>query len=176
MIMIDIETLGTRPGCVILSIGATDGNTEFYVDVNPQSCLESGLSVSWSTISWWLQQSAEAREAITNKSDRVELRNALQALSGAFSWEGQEVWCNGLNFDIPILEHAYAVVGMAPPWAYNKCRDYRTVIKQLPHAVQEKLRVEPRLAHHALEDAKAQFLSLKGVLDEYAQARNHIQD
>jgi hypothetical protein len=106
----------------------------------------------------------------------VELRNALQALSGAFNWEGQEVWCNGLNFDVPILEAAYAAAGLQPPWTYNKCRDYRTVVKLLPHVDLERLRVEPKLAHHALEDAKAQFLTLQGVLREYAKARNHVQD
>jgi hypothetical protein len=177
MIMIDIETLGTASDSVILSIGATDGSQEFYVVLNPQSCLDAGLSVSWSTISWWLQQSPDARASLITKTrDSVELRNALQALSGAFNWEGQEVWCNGLNFDVPILETAYAATGLQPPWAYNKCRDYRTVVKLLPHADLERLRVEPKLPHHALEDAKAQFLTLQGVLHELAQTRNHVQD
>ena len=66
-IMINLETLGTVAGCVILSIGAVafDRETgelgmEFYEVINQVSCEEAGLHVDQKTVDWWAARTAEA--------------------------------------------------------------------------------------------------------------------
>lgn len=72
-VMVDLETLGTKPGSVILSIGAVtfdldgsgrDGRT-FYQRVNIQSCLDAGMTVDGDTVEWWFHPDRDqARRAL----------------------------------------------------------------------------------------------------------------
>ena len=79
-VMVDLETMGKRPGCPVLSIGAVffDPQTgalgpEMYEVVNYKSCLQLGLEADAETEAWWAQQSEEARLvidlAMVNKGD-----------------------------------------------------------------------------------------------------------
>lgn len=166
-IMIDTETLGVRSSSVIISIGAVPFDDAaigpgFYQRVDIQSCLDVGLTVDASTIEWWMTQSDEARAAFDEKG--VPLRAALNRLSELF--EGSElVWANGVNFDVPILENAYHACGMVVPWKFYNTRDYRTVKNMFPKEFLNSLRVEPVVAHNALDDARAQALTLQAIWD-----------
>src|ERR1700722_9599333 len=69
---VDLETLDTVPGGVILSIGAVMFNVEriipdsaFYTILSVQSCEAYGLTVNEETVKWWEKQSDEAREVLT---------------------------------------------------------------------------------------------------------------
>lgn len=165
-IMIDIETLGTAADSVILSIGAVrfseEGlRDEFYADVTIDSCLRQGLKIEGRTVAWWMEQGEEAR-AIFGRTG-LALPTVLHALSEAYDWEDAGVWCNGLTFDLPILDTAYRACGMAAPWAYYNARDYRTLKNELPKETFRSLEVKPTVAHNALEDAKAQALTLLAI-------------
>ena len=110
-IEIDIETLGTDPNSVILSIGAVQfdevGLTNpFHVHICPESCEAAGLTMDARTVLWWLEQSKEAQESIVSK-DQISLKDALTKLSLAFNWQDAKVWSNGIDFDLTILENAF---------------------------------------------------------------------
>lgn len=159
-IMIDIETLGTRAGCVVLSIGAVQFSDkglgkEFYVSINPESCTEWGLKIEPRTVMWWLEQSQDARDFLI-KGKHVDLDIALAELKSAFKWKGEQVWCNGASFDFPILEAAHDAVGARVPWEYWSTTDYRTLKNIVPREVYEAAKVEPVIKHNALADAIAQ--------------------
>jgi len=165
-VMIDIETLGTAANSVILSIGAVqfDENgfgDEFYSNVNIDSCLERGLVVEGRTILWWMGQDEAARAALGQ--DELSLATALQGLTNAFDWANTRVWCNGLNFDLPILDTAYRACGMSAPWAYYNGRDFRTIKNELDKESFRALEIKPAVAHDALEDAKAQAMTLLAI-------------
>lgn len=168
-VMIDIETLGTAANSVILSIGAVqfgpDGlGNEFYTAIDIDSCLNSGLQVDGRTVAWWMVQTAEARAVFNERGG--ELQEALLSLSGAFDWKGDTlVWCNGLSFDLPILDTAYRACGLAVPWRYYNGRDYRTFKREHSSELVSSLEVEPTVAHNALADAKAQALTLLAIRD-----------
>ena len=159
-IMVDIETLGTQPGCVILSIGAVEFNDkglgkEFYVQISPESCTDWGLKIEPRTVMWWLEQNEAARKTLTD-GKRNPLEAALTALNAAFKWKDQPVWCNGANFDFPILEAAYAALGWQAPWAYWSTNDYRTLKNIVPRDVYNASKGEAQIKHNALADAMAQ--------------------
>lgn len=165
-VMIDIETLGTAANSVILSAGAVQFGEnglgdEFYSNINIDSCLDKGLMVEGRTILWWMGQNDEARAALGQ--NELPLATALQGLADAFDWKNTLVWCNGLNFDLPILDTAYRACGMQPPWAYYNGRDYRTVKNELDKESFRALEIKPTTAHYALEDAKAQALTLLAI-------------
>lgn len=170
-IMLDLETLGQTPGSVILSIGAvrfdeTGILDEFYVNINPESCVAAGLRMDVSTVMWWMGQSDEARKALVAGEAKI-LQEAL-AMFGSWAIrlgtpqaeQVTELWGNGSDFDNVLLTHAYASVGMPPPWPFWANRDYRTlkgIRKDIPFE-------KPAIAHNALEDAKAQAKHLLKIL------------
>ena len=80
--MIDLETLGTQPGSIILSIGAVLFDPtkapheclgeEFYYVIGKPTCLAAGLTFSQDTLDWWKKQSPEARKVLTQSEDPNE--------------------------------------------------------------------------------------------------------
>jgi hypothetical protein len=143
---IDLETLGTLPGSVILSIGAVLFDPtkpveeclgkEFYCVVSKADSLAHGMSFSQDTLDWWMKQSPEARQVLTDadsdeKADMLE--DALGMLS-QFITPNMKVWSNGANFDQPLLEVAYSKIGQPIPWKYYNSRCHRTVLSLHPAA------------------------------------------
>ena len=162
-IMIDIETLGNQPGCVILSIGAVkfaEGQIleRFYRNICPQSCEEVGLTISAETVQWWFQQSDESRMAFAGGGQVLPM-----ALADLSTWIGQgqvEIWGNGSDFDNAVLRVAYEKCGMPVPWNYWENRCYRTV-KSLYPGIQIK---RSGTHHNALDDATSQAFHLMEIM------------
>lgn len=148
-VMVDLETLDTRPTAAIISIGAVifDGfaaGREFYVAVDMQSSLEAGLTSNPRTLAWWGDQSAEARAVFTDP-------NRMPLAFASFLPPDCCVWGNGASFDNAILQNAYAAAGMDLPWKFWNDRCYRTVAACAPTR-----RVQSGTHHNALDDAKSQ--------------------
>ena len=166
-LMIDIETLGTRSTSVILSIGAiefdhTNLGRRFHRRINIDSCLNCGLTVDGSTIEWWMGQDEKAKRIFDERGD--DLRTVLLDFAQAFDWTDKLIWCNGMNFDLPIIENAFDKCNLKTPWPYYNGRDYRTVKGMFSKETVNRLRVEPMVAHDALADATAQAMTLQALL------------
>lgn len=160
-VMIDLETLGTRPGDTILSIGAVKFNTDteitekFYVTISPESCKAAGLRAQKSTLEWWDKQSEAARTAAFK--GEFSLDAALLKLT---MWmpplDDAVVWGNGANFDNALLAAAYRALKMDVPWHFWNDRCYRTVFALFAKDKKKNVGVE----HNALDDAVTQALTL----------------
>lgn len=130
--MLDLETWGTKPGSAIRSIGAAlftlDGNIggTFYCNVDDQSCADIGLTKDPKTVSWWASQSRASQEQLLKGPVPVAV-----AVANFIAWYrlngAKRLWCQGANFDAPILEHIIELLGKTIPWAYWDVRDTRTV-------------------------------------------------
>lgn len=167
---IDLETLGTVPGSIILSIGAVlfDPATgalgkEFYCVISKQSSEFFGMTHSVSTLEWWTKQSPEARKVLTEAEadDAAYMDVALERLT-AFIPKGAKVWSNGANFDQPLLAVAYDRIGGTVPWEFWNGRCHRTLVALCPN--EKALRPATVCAHNALEDAKWQARHLCNVV------------
>lgn len=136
-IMVDLETMGTRPGSAIVAIGAvmfteTDILREFYRVVDLESCQAVGLHIDAATVMWWLRRDDQARSELGK--DAVTLPRALLDFS---EWIGQPgfhyVWGNGAAFDNALLAEAYHRCQLQLPWKYKHDRCYRTMAAAFPH-------------------------------------------
>ena len=172
--MIDLETLSTDNDAVILSIGAVqmtlpkfEGEVflegtlgaEFYINVDPQSCIDHGMRVNASTIDWWQDQDPAAQKAL--RENRVGIRSALAELwHFLIPSEGDTctVWAHGDVFDIAILNNAYIrfVKYKTTPWKYNGVRDARTAYDLTGVWPNDDHNDINHVAHNALSDAKRQ--------------------
>ena len=165
-IMIDLETMGTRPSAAIVSIGAVifDEHTlrdQFYANVNLQSAIDSGATVSGATVMWWLKQHDDARLAISDPHSAQPIREVLGDFDSyvrrTVGYDIDGVWGNGAAFDNVVLAESYRRLGMEPPWPYWLDRCYRTK-KNLHPTVRPDHTVTP---HNALDDAVTQALHLQ---------------
>ena len=129
--MVDIETLGTRPGDTVLSIGACMFTPEkvtekFYVTISSVSSNEAGLRAQRSTIDWWSKQSAEAKAAAFKGEFPLDV-----ALDKFTAWLGNAettlMYGNGANFDNALLGAIYRAVKKEVPWKFWNDRCYRTL-------------------------------------------------
>lgn len=173
--MIDIETLGTRPGSVIVSIGAvpfdpvagTIGEGGFHVHIDWADAQRCGLRIDAETVGWWLQQSDGARLSLMS-IDAQSLASALADL--ATLWDTNRAihpWSHGAGFDVVLLESAYFACGRKAPWQYNRVMDCRTIYALA--GVKPKDFFEPgATVHNALDDARAQA---RAVIAAYAKLR-----
>lgn len=166
-VMVDLETLGVVADAVIMSIGAVKFDLEtgdiddagFYASISIESNTEVKRRIQEDTLIWWIKQSAEAREVFTEPKDT--LRNALVALSDWIGNGQYEMWSNGADFDLPMLNHAYTqhVIEIPwGPWSSNCMRTY----KKLPGAAAFRPAFVG-VKHHALSDAIHQVNTLHAI-------------
>lgn len=170
-VMIDLETLGTGPYAVILSVGAREFDPVnmnigrgYYQNVDRDS--QGRRSVSQKTVDWWEKQSQEAKDAL--KKDTLPLDRVL---SDFRKWLPKEpiVWGNGATFDITILGTAYGL--NKTPWKFRDVRDMRT-IKALKLIDDDSVTFKGTL-HNALDDATWQAEYVCRALNKYLKMRRN---
>lgn len=184
--MIDIETLGTKPGCVILSIGAvafdplqkydegfkySDYNV-FYCNLTIFDQLLSGLTIEQGTVDWWKIQSPEAVGALTDP-DPISLYSGIGRLISWFDSLGGDrgkVWANSPDFDLAIIEKASEIINFNRiPWSFRDKADLRTI----KHIAQLKLKPGDEIAypvrhgthHNALDDCFHQIAVVQTCME-----------
>lgn len=159
---IDLETLSTRGDAAILSIGVTAFDRmsgllgpRLHVNINIDDAIKHG-HVSGSTLAWWMQQDANAKEVAFNGDS--SLAGALVALCGFINaLPGVRVWGNGATFDIGILEYAFNKLGLITPWVFYNIRDMRTLVDLADDMGFDKRSIEFQgTAHNAGDDAAHQ--------------------
>ena len=163
--MIDLETLGTGPDCVVLTIGGvkfnpnevSDTHNEFYYRFDVDEQLAKGRTTLDSTLEWWGRQEKSVRDEALGDEGRTPVLDVLKHLN---KWcVGVDViWCQGPAFDIVILEHMYRQYQHHVPWPFWKIRDSRTLFSIMPNDPRKEIDFD---AHNALEDCKVQALCVQ---------------
>lgn len=162
-IMIDLETVGSVPGCGICAIGAAactdDGfvTDRLYVIVSRISCRDFGLFEQQSTLDWWAQQPEAARHVLLLAEDpdgSMALPDAIDELNRFVRRQGPnvEVYGNGSDFDNAILAAAAHAAHVDLAWQFWANRCYRTLKARVPHVGL----VRQGTHHNALDDACSQ--------------------
>jgi len=177
-VMIDIETLGTDPGSVIIAIGVCEfgpdglGERE-QISVSADSCQCYGLETDPDTVDWWKEQPEQARQQL--KGGKT-LPDALDTLAKFCDCDrDQLIWANSPAFDIVLLEEAYDRIDRNPPWAFWNTRDMRTV-RDILDWTDLELGVPPdapEVEHHALHDAIAQAAKTQQALKIYREGSSY---
>jgi len=171
---IDIETLGTSPDAVVLTIGgikfdptADDGlHSEFYYRIDADEQIEMGRSVMESTLEWWEKQSEEVKAEALEPTGRVPVEETLKALN---KWlvGVDKLWCQGPVFDIGILENLYKKIDLHHNWSFWNIRDSRTLFSLVDGDPRKEIDFA---AHNALADAIVQSLCIQKVYKELGKS------
>lgn len=140
--MLDLETLGTRPGCVVYQIsavmfrwpecepppvkdaGCAPGRLTMWPDVGEQ--LEIGLLKDPETMRWW-----ESKGGLPHRGEGVQtpaIDAAEKLIVWCYRYRPEAVWMWGADFDGPVLASFFQACGFDRlPWEYWRARDARTV-------------------------------------------------
>ena len=145
-IMVDLETMSTRPEAAIVAVGACTfdhpgvARERFYQTVD----IESSQSQVLRLFARWLL----AVYRVTDDSYKIP-REAT-------------VWGNGAAFDNVILTSAYRNCNLPLPWTHKQDACYRTLTLEFP-GVPKPVRDES-LSHNALADAVAQAEHAEAIM------------
>jgi hypothetical protein len=186
-IMLDLETLGTKPGCVVLSIGAKVfdpyGNDSamrpptvpplpsFYRNIDLFASLMLGLTIDPATVEWWRKKDADAQEALL--AGKVTPQKAVQGWEEWYSGQNQarapsdliNIWAKSPGFDCHVWEHVAGLVMAVPlAWDFRRFRDVRTLVSV--SGIDEKsitAKGTGRTQHNALDDCDVQILQVQAA-------------
>jgi len=141
-IMKDLETLGTKPGCVVLSIGAVvfsprgrqmimQGANCYYSTITIFDQLMKGLKIDEGTVAWWQKQSPEAQAAINESARPFHIvANEFNEWVWSHTKDDNEkrlmMWANSPEFDCSIWRAACEAFGIQTSWDHRLQRDMRT--------------------------------------------------
>ena len=169
-VMLDIETLSTRPESVILTLGAVkfspwdqEVNTEtgLYLRIDVDEQLQLDRHVQQETVDWWGKQAEEVREEALGEHERTRLGDSVDQLN-RFLVGAENIWCQGPAFDIVILENLYRQLGRPTPWQFWQIRDSRTLF-----SVHGDPREKGRHgAHNALIDCYYQARAVQQIYNQ----------
>jgi hypothetical protein len=165
-VMVDLETLGVKPGSVILSLGAVEfdphgdalgARVHYHIDM--QSSIAAGFKVDPTTFYWWLAQSDQARRGLINGN---AFAKPLGHVLGQFEdWLGDRVvWAWG-DMDVASIGHAFDALDRKRPWFYRNVRDARSIVLEMVD--EQEVRVSPAIEHDALSDAIAQAKTIQNL-------------
>lgn len=165
-VMLDLETLGTQPGCVILTLGAVKFNPYkielepgpgLYIRPDVDEQIARGREVQEDTLEWWTRQNEEVREEALGTEGRVPVEQMYKELN-KFLVGVDNIWAQGPVFDIAILENLYKQYGWPTPWQFWQVSDSRTLFK-----VHGDPRKKTDLLHNALADCVSQAVAVQQI-------------
>jgi len=175
-IMLDLETLSTRPDATILTFGACkfspynqeDITQGIYFRISVDEQIELGRHVDDNTVEWWSHQADDVREEALGDDNRISLDEFTRSLN-RFIVGCDNIWAQGPVFDIVILENLYRQLGLPCPWQFWQIRDSRTLLST--HG-------DPRDKnkaglHNALEDAVSQAQAVQTVFKQCGITEKH---
>lgn len=169
-IMVDLETLSTKPNAYIVSIGAVAFDSrgvhdEFYKVIKP-TIHDDKFDVEMGTLQWWMDQPDEARKVFSDLHHEpleLVLTRFSQFVEKHLS-KDDGVWGNGASFDNVILRNAYDTVGWKDhvPWKFWQDKCYRTIKGMRRDIPLDRIGTH----HNAMDDAKSQAFHLINILDK----------
>lgn len=159
---IDLETMGNLPTSAITAIGVVmfdleDNRREFEVNVSLQSSMDKGMTVQGDTIMWWMNQSKDAQNALTDPKP-VDLDIALRMVDQfirAHRAKSFTCWTHA-TFDAPIINYALNLCDIKPAIHYREHRDIRTLTWLNRNSGPKATMPAQLTAHRALDDARYQ--------------------
>lgn len=160
--MIDLETLGTRTGSIILSIGAVvfdpmagkvhtkKPHAGYFQNVSINDSLASNYTLDKDTLLFWMDQSEEAKANVFKKpcSELEYIMASFEAWLKAGKIE--RLWGHPSAFDLSMLAVMWDKDKRKVPWKVQHTRCSCTLLQTLGLKVELS---EGHVEHHALHDA-----------------------
>ena len=179
-IMLDLETLGTRPDAAIIQIGAvlfepkSGGKIDNANGFNQHVIYQDGSgSVDHGTLGFWCTEKNVKRMGENMQKKAEFLPKVLSDFTAwpvnvLGSWDAVgRIWAKPSVFDVTILRSAFIRTGTEAPWNLRSPRDCYTVFDLVGGA--PEVDWTGLVAHDAFDDAVGQAMQKQkaaAILDE----------
>lgn len=171
--MIDIETLGSSPGCSIISIGAIpfefdsiiDESKWFLLTIDLQSCIDSGLTIENNTLAWWLNENPKLLTDILKDPHKTSIHDGICKLKRYINIHCNKLyspWSKGSAFDIPILNYAAKKCNVQ---LFNGLINERCARTYM--SLDSTIKVDNPYKHNPLSDCLTQIKTIQLIYDKY---------
>ena len=177
-VMLDLETLGTRPDAAIIQIGAvlfepvSGGKLLNMHAFNRYVLVQDGTgSIDHSTLCFWLAEKSAGAMGAALADHADHLGTVLSELEDwpmkvmDIPWSSIEgVWADPADFDFPILKSAFAVFGKGVPWDRRVTRCARTLYHTVCGGVKPEIDWIGFTHHNAMDDAVGQAMQVQKAM------------
>jgi len=175
-VMVDLETLSLDYEAMLLSIGAVsfplphppvfenEAISLFYRKIKLEGQQAIGREFNPETLRWWFTQPSHVQKEAFDANGldlAIALSHFMAFLPRVMQKQPDEIWSNGADFDIPILQHYFRRNGYQIPWSYKSVRCFRTLKELHPGHEPEGF---DKNKHNALEDALHQTKWLHKIM------------
>lgn len=185
--MLDIETLGRKPGNSIISIGASlfnatneqkiigDVNNHFYRVLSLFDLHNHGFQTDDVTLKWWKEKAIWKSLLAQTRDSNVGARKACEDFGNYIKEvKPHKIWANSPSFDVEMVRYMFRKMTVPFPIHYKEEMDFRTLMEltypareNRPKRIFSGLNVE----HHALGDAIEQSFQATRALHALGLAR-----
>lgn len=179
-LVLDIETLGVKPGAMILEISAQCGSESLDLLIDPKS--HPG-KVELDTLLWWstVPELAAKERAFGASPRRMEMLFAIYELNYFIEKTAPDFyWGCSPSFDFEHLAYWYRFFKIAIPWKYHQLRDVRTVRDFLSRERLAELSMEAKLfggcPHMSTYDARLEAMIVKEAREVASACRYKTLD
>lgn len=178
--MIDLETLDTRPSAVVFQVGVlvfkdivpenfrTNLILEekiYHLDILDQ--IMAGRTVDLETVRWWQTQKVDAWYRSANEI--TSTRDLFQDITYFYSkHEVKCLWANSPSFDTVIMRSLRESLGIS--WKFPSFRqdmDLRTLKQMFKMNGRESPMPKKETTHNALQDCRDQFQEVVHYLGDF---------
>lgn len=178
-VVVDIETLGTRPGDSIVQIAGVgfDRNApsflgQLIISVSVPLAKSENVGTA-STLDWWFNQSNAAQAVLLlGNSDFNEVSTSESSMLFEFMRQVKSTkiqkccwWGNSHSFDLVLIEAALKKLCYEDkPWDFRKERCFRTLKIEMPFvSLPENTTTKHIAVNDAMYEAECLFLLLKAL-------------
>lgn len=179
-VVLDLETLSTKPDAAIIQIGAVvptfdrkyilSRPYEFEASIRYEHCLahvqDKIVSQDNETMLWWEKQPTR-KEVFSGQLEYAEALDQFATWIRNFDTP-VAVWGNGADFDNVILRHSLDYFGFHRLWSYKDNRCFRTLKNLFPLSASHFVDREGyEKSHTALGDARYEARTLDLIAYTY---------
>lgn len=201
LIVVDLETMGTKPGCVVTEVGAVAIDVagvktlslSFNETMDYASSKRAGFKADKKTIDWWAEQlgiDAYGNRKIYESHFVEKWRNTRsikksiaefnefyrQVVEAAGDEKRVFLVGNDIDFDKSILEHYYLATNTPIPWHYRAWLSLPTFVWMVDYLtgvnVKDEVREYWKTSHTALDDARQEVTMINTALALIAQLKH----
>jgi DNA-binding XRE family transcriptional regulator len=197
-LVIDTETLGTKPDSVILSLGAYFVDVEkdipsfdkivedgFYMKFDAKEQIDDGRTVDKATLEWWEKEGDVAKDVLAASDNDVSYTRLFEGLNNYLKGKTDYwIFARSPSFDFTVLDNIRNYNNIESLWPFYHEKDIRTfldtMLMVLPFEEQwNKFNLPKELwpsdgvitSHHALYDVATDIKRMEVVLELYAKLK-----
>lgn len=176
-LMIDIETLGTKAGCVMFELSAVgfsleENKSKMLIDTEPcqinqilsvVDSIEHGFTMESRTLSWWADQGRQLKDIIKIGKNQIDSNYSIILGLSKIIENYNYIWFHK-DFDAPILNE-YLLYHGCDAIDHYKTMDVRTVMKLYDFDYKDEKYNYGKL-HNSIDDCIRQINYLTDCLSE----------